>query len=186
MLRSAAASWTLFFGLLLIMAGNGLQVVLLGIEATGAGFSKVTTGFVMAGYFLGIFLGSLLVPKLLDNVGHVRVFGAMAALASAAVLVVAVIVHPAVWAMMRIVTGFCFAGMYIVCESWLNDKSTNETRGQMLSLYMIITMGGLGLGQMMISAGAENSMALFVLASVLVSIAVVPVLMSSTDAPSFE
>ena len=186
MLRSAAASWTLFFGLLLIMAGNGLQVVLLGIEATGAGFSKVTTGFVMAGYFLGIFLGSLLVPKLLDNVGHVRVFGAMAALASAAVLVVAVLVHPAVWAMMRIVTGFCFAGMYIVCESWLNDKSTNETRGQMLSLYMIITMGGLGLGQMMISAGAENSMALFVLASVLVSIAVVPILLSSTGAPSFE
>jgi len=186
MLRSAAASWTLFFGLLLIMAGNGLQVVLLGTEATEAGFSNVTTGFVMAGYFLGIFLGSLFVPKLLDNVGHVRVFGAMAAMASAAVLVVAVMVNPAVWAMMRIVTGFCFAGMYIVCESWLNDKSTNETRGQMLSLYMIITMGGLGIGQMMISTGTENSMALFVLASVLVSIAVVPVLLSSTGAPNFE
>ena len=186
MLRSAAASWTLFFGLLLIMAGNGLQVVLLGTEATEAGFSNITTGFVMAGYFLGIFLGSLLVPKLLDNVGHVRVFGAMAAMASAAVLVVAVMVNPAVWAMMRIVTGFCFAGMYIVCESWLNDKSTNETRGQMLSLYMIITMGGLGIGQMMISTGTQNSMALFVLASVLVSIAVVPVLLSSTGAPNFE
>ncbi len=78
MLRSAASSWTLFFGLLLIMAGNGLQVVLLGIKATEAGFSNITTGFVMAGYFLGIFSGSLLVPKLLDNVGHVRVFGAMA------------------------------------------------------------------------------------------------------------
>ena len=186
MLRSAAASWTLFFGLLLIMAGNGLQVVLLGTKATEAGFSNVTTGFVMAGYFLGIFFGSLLVPKLLDNVGHVRVFGAMAAMASAAVLVVAVIVNPAVWALMRLVTGFCFAGMYIVCESWLNDKSTNETRGQMLSLYMIITMGGLGAGQMMISTGTENSIALFVVASVLVSIAVVPVLLSSTGAPSFE
>ena len=186
MLRSAAASWTLFFGLLLIMAGNGLQVVLLGTKATEAGFSNVTTGFVMAGYFLGIFCGSLLVPKLLDNVGHVRVFGAMAAMASAAVLVVAVIVNPAVWALMRLVTGFCFAGLYIVCESWLNDKSTNETRGQMLSLYMIITMGGLGAGQMMISTGTENSIALFVVASVLVSIAVVPVLLSSTGAPSFE
>ena len=174
------------FGLLLIMAGNELQVVLLGTEATEAGFSNVTTGFVMAGYFLGIFCGSLLVPKLLDNVGHVRVFGAMAAMASAAVLVVAVIVNPAVWALMRLVTGFCFAGMYIVCESWLNDKSTNETRGQMLSLYMIITMGGLGIGQMMISTGTENSMALFIVASVLVSIAVVPVLLSSTGAPNFE
>jgi len=186
MLRSAAASWTLFFGLLLIMSGNGLQVVLLGTEATEAGFSNVTTGFVMAGYFLGIFCGSLLIPKLLDNVGHVRVFGAMAAMASAAVLMVAVIVNPVVWALMRLVTGFCFAGMYIVCESWLNDKSTNETRGQMLSLYMIISMGGLGIGQMMISAGTDNSMALFVVASVLVSIAVVPVLLSSTGAPNFE
>ena len=94
MLRSAAASWFLFFGLLLIMAGNGLQVVLLGIEANGAGFSNITTGFVMAGYFVGILLGSLLVPKLLYNVGHVRIFGAMAALASAALLVVAIPVHP--------------------------------------------------------------------------------------------
>jgi MFS family permease len=186
MLRSALASWTLFFGLLLIMSGNGLQVVLLGTEATEAGFSKITTGFVMAGYFLGIFCGSLLVPRMLDNVGHVRVFGAMAALASAAVLVVAALVNPLIWALMRIITGFCFAGMYIVCESWLNDQSTNETRGQMLSLYMIVSMGGLAIGQMMIGAGGENSIGLFLLASVLVSIAVVPVLLSVGKAPAFE
>ncbi|MGB2000962.1 MAG: MFS transporter [Candidatus Puniceispirillaceae bacterium] len=186
MLRSALASWTLFFGLLLIMSGNGLQVVLLGTEATEAGFSKITTGFVMAGYFLGIFCGSLLVPKLLDNVGHVRVFGAMAALASAAVLVVAALVNPVVWASMRILTGFCFAGMYIVCESWLNDQATNETRGQMLSLYMIVSMGGLAIGQLMIGVGGENSIGLFLLASVLVSVAVVPVLLSVGKAPAFE
>ena len=186
MLRSALASWTLFFGLLLIMSGNGLQVVLLGTEATEAGFSKITTGFVMAGYFLGIFCGSLLVPRLLDNVGHVRVFGAMAALASAAVLVVAALVNPVVWALMRLLTGFCFAGMYIVCESWLNDQSTNETRGQMLSLYMIVSMGGLATGQLLIGAGGESSIGLFLLASVLVSIAVVPVLLSVGTAPAFE
>ncbi len=186
MLRSALASWTLFFGLLLIMSGNGLQVVLLGTEATEAGFSKITTGFVMAGYFLGIFCGSILVPRLLDNVGHVRVFGAMAALASAAVLVVAALVNPLVWALMRILTGFCFAGMYIVCESWLNDKSTNETRGQMLSLYMIVSMGGLAMGQLMIAVGGEDSIGLFLLASVLVSVAVVPVLLSVGKAPAFE
>jgi MFS family permease len=186
MLRSALASWTLFFGLLLIMSGNGLQVVLLGTEATGAGFSKVTTGFVMAGYFLGIFCGSILVPRLLDNVGHVRVFGAMAALASAAVLVVAALVNPLVWALMRIITGFCFAGMYIVCESWLNNQSTNETRGQMLSLYMIVSMGGLAAGQLLIGIGGDDSIGLFLLASVLVSVAVVPVLLSVGSAPAFE
>ena len=104
MLRSAAASWTLFFGLLLIMAGNGLQVVLLGVEAKDSDFSNVVTGFVMAGYFLGMFFGSILVPKLLNDVGHVRVFGAMSALASAAVLVIALFVNPVVWALMRILT----------------------------------------------------------------------------------
>ena len=186
MLRSAAASWTLFFGLLLIMAGNGLQVVLLGVEAKDSGFSNVVTGFVMAGYFLGIFFGSILVPKLLNNVGHVRVFGAMSALASAAVLVIALFFNPLVWAMMRILTGFSFAGMYIVCESWLNDKSTNETRGQMLSLYMIISMGGMGIGQMLVGFGDEQSVGLFLLASVMVSVAVVPILLTAGAAPGFE
>ena len=186
MLRSAAASWTLFFGLLLIMAGNGLQIVLLGVEAKDSGFSNVVTGFVMAGYFLGMFFGSILVPKLLNNVGHVRVFGAMSALASAAVLVIALFVNPVIWAAMRILTGLSFAGMYIVCESWLNDKSTNETRGQMLSLYMIISMGGLGIGQLLVGFGGEQSVGLFVMASVMVSIAVVPILLTAGSAPSFE
>ena len=186
MLRSAAASWTLFFGLLLIMAGNGLQVVLLGVEAKDSGFSNVVTGFVMAGYFLGMFFGSILVPKLLNNVGHVRVFGAMSALASAAVLVIALFVNPVVWAMMRILTGFSFAGMYIVCESWLNDKSTNETRGQMLSLYMIVSMGGMGIGQMLVGFGGEQSVTLFLIASVMVSLAVVPILLTAGSAPGFE
>lgn len=186
MLRSAAASWTLFFGLLLIMAGNGLQMVLLGIRSSDAGFSNVATGVMMAGYYFGLFLGSISVPKILNNVGHVRVFGAMAAIASAAVLAHVAIVDPFVWTVMRVITGFSFAGMYIVCESWLNDQSTNETRGQMLSLYMIVSMGGLALGQLMISLGSETGIGLFLLASVLVSIAVVPILITVGKAPEFS
>lgn len=186
MLRSAAVSWTLFFGLLLIMAGNGLQMVLLGIRSSDAGFSNVATGVMMAGYYFGLFLGSISVPKILNNVGHVRVFGAMAAIASAAVLAHVAIVDPFVWTVMRVMTGFSFAGMYIVCESWLNDQSTNETRGQMLSLYMIVSMGGLALGQLMISLGSETGIGLFLLASVLVSIAVVPILITVGKAPEFS
>jgi MFS family permease len=186
MLRSAAASWTLFFGLLLIMAGNGLQMVLLGIRSSDAGFSNVATGLIMAGYYLGLFLGSLGVPHILNNVGHVRVFGAMSAIASAAVLVHAAIIDPYVWTIMRILTGFSFAGMYIVCESWLNDQSTNETRGQMLSLYMIVTMAGIAGGQLIISFGSETGLELFLLASVLVSLAVVPILISVGKAPEFS
>ncbi len=186
MLRSVAASWTLFFGLLLIMAGNGLQIVLLGTRASEAGFNNVATGIVMAGYYLGVFIGSILVPMMLKNVGHVRIFGAMSALASSAVLIHAAHADPLLWAVVRLMTGFSYAGMYIVCESWLNDKSTNETRGQMLSLYMIVTMAGMASGQMMISFGSENGVGLFLMASVMVSVAVVPILITVGKAPEFE
>jgi len=186
MLRAITSTWTLFFGLLLISAGNGLQVVLLGTRAPDAGFSTIATGIIMSGYFAGIFAGSITVPHVLSRVGHVRVFGAMSAIASAAVLVHVVFLDPFVWTGMRFASGFSFAGMYIVCESWLNEKATNETRGQLLSLYMITNMAGMAAGQMMISFGETGAPGLFLLASVMVSIAVVPILITASAAPNFE
>ena len=186
MIRSVIASWTLFFGLLMISAGNGLQNVLLGTRAPEIGFSNIATGFVMSGYFVGIFFGSIIVPSILATVGHVRVFGAMSAIASAAVLMHIAFGDPILWAFMRFASGFGFAGMYIVCESWLNDKATNETRGQLLSLYMIVNIGGMGLGQLMIGLGETGGVGLFLMASVMVSIAVVPILVTVSPAPNFE
>ena len=186
MLKAIISTWTLFFGLLLISAGNGLQVVLLGTRAPEAGFSNIATGIVMSGYFAGIFAGSIIVPHILARVGHVRVFGAMSAIASAAVLLHVVFLDPFVWTGMRFASGFSFAGMYIVCESWLNEEATNETRGQLLSLYMITNMAGMAAGQLMISLGEDGSAGLFLLASVMVSIAVVPILITASAAPSFE
>ena len=186
MLKAIISSWTLFFGLLLISAGNGLQVVLLGTRAPEAGFSNIATGIVMSCYFAGIFAGSIIVPHILARVGHVRVFGAMSAIASAAVLVHVVFLDPFVWTGMRFASGFSFAGMYIVCESWLNEKATNETRGQLLSLYMITNMAGMAGGQFMISLGEAGGAGLFLLASVMVSIAVVPIFITASAAPSFE
>ena len=186
MIRSVIASWTLFFGLLMISAGSGLQNVLLGTRAPEIGFSNIATGFVMSGYFVGIFFGSIIVPHILAAVGHVRVFGAMSAIASAAVLMHIAFGDPILWAFMRLASGFGFAGMYIVCESWLNDKATNETRGQLLSLYMIVNIGGMGLGQLMIGLGETGGVGLFLMASVMVSIAVVPILVTVSPAPNFE
>ena len=186
MIRSVIASWTLFFGLLMISAGSGLQNVLLGTRAPEIGFSNIATGFVMSGYFVGIFFGSIIVPHILAAVGHVRVFGAMSAIASAAVLMHIAFGDPILWALMRLASGFGFAGMYIVCESWLNDKATNETRGQLLSLYMIVNIGGMGLGQLMIGLGETGGVGLFLMASVMVSIAVVPILVTVSPAPNFE
>ena len=186
MLKAIMSTWTLFFGLLLISAGSGLQVVLLGTRAPEAGFTNIATGIVMSGYFAGIFVGSIVVPHILARVGHVRVFGAMSAIASSAVLVHVVFLDPSVWTSMRFASGFSFAGMYIVCESWLNEKATNETRGQLLSLYMITNLGGMTAGQLMISLGQPDSSGLFLLASIMVSIAVVPILVTAGTAPSFE
>ncbi|MDC3311604.1 MFS transporter [Alphaproteobacteria bacterium] len=186
MIRSLLSTWPLFFGLMLIMIGNGIQLILIGLRSSAAGYSNLLTGIMMGGYFLGIFIGSIIVPKTLSQVGHIRTFGALAAIASSSVLLHVIFTNPVAWTILRTVTGFCYAGMYIIVESWLNEKATNETRGQILSIYMIITMGGLGAGQLI--SGFDNGVSInfFLLASVLVSLAVVPVLISVAKAPDFE
>ncbi|MBL55319.1 MAG: MFS transporter [SAR116 cluster bacterium] len=186
MFRSLMSSWPLFFGLLLIMIGNGLLVFLLGVRASAAGFSTTVSGLMMGGYFIGFFGGSRYVPRILQDVGHIRTFGALSAIASAAVLVHIVSVNPALWTIMRLFTGFAYAGMYIVVESWLNDKSTNETRGQMLAIYMIITMAGLSAGQLLGGLDDGITNLLFLTASILVSVAVVPILITASQAPEFS
>ena len=168
------------------MLAVGLQNVLLGVRADFEAFSTVVTGFIMSGYFFGFVLGSFGAPKLVRNVGHVRVFAALASLASVAVLCHVLLVNPASWIAMRIVTGFSYAGLYVVAESWLNDRSTNETRGQMLSIYMVVVLAGMGGGQLLINLYDPGSFELFLLASVLVSLALVPILLTASPAPAFE
>jgi len=185
-LRVISDSWALFLGLGLIMLGNGLQGSLLGLRASMEGFGVTTTGLVMSGYFIGMLVGATIVPKIVTRVGHVRSFGAMASLASTSILLHAVIIDPWVWWLMRCVTGIAYAGLYIVAESWLNDASENETRGQLLSFYMLISLGGMAGGQFMLNIAAPSSYELFVLISVLVSIAVIPILLSVSRAPEFN
>ncbi|HHK74763.1 MAG TPA: MFS transporter, partial [Rhizobiales bacterium] len=150
-------SWALFLGLALIMLGNGLQGSLLGVRASIEGFGVTTTGIVMSGYYIGLLAGSSVVPKLVGHVGHVRSFGVLASLASSSVLVHAVFIDPVVWWLMRLVTGFSYAGLYIVAESWLNEASDNDTRGQLLSFYMLVSFVGLAGGQFMLNIADPSS-----------------------------
>lgn len=186
MLQAVAALWALFLGVALIMLANGLQNALLGVRANMEAFPAWVTGLVMAGYFLGFLLGSAVTPRLIQRVGHVRVFGAFASLASVAVLVHSLYVHPLPWMAMRLVTGFCFAGLYIVTESWLNERSDNRSRGSLLSLYMVVVLGGMGGGQFFLTVADPGGFDLFILASVLISVAVVPMLISASPTPPFE
>ena len=169
----------------MLMLGNGLQNSLLGIRAGQEAFSTEATGLIMACYYVGLLAGAVVTPKVVGNVGHVRTFAALASTASTAALVHAVFVDPWAWGAMRMVTGFCYAGLYVVAESWLNDRATNETRGTLLSVYMVVLLGGLAASQFLLNLADRNSFVLFVLASVLVSMALVPISVSVQPAPDF-
>ena len=186
MIAAVRSAWALFFGLLLIMIGNGLQSALLGVRAELEGFGASVTGLVMTGYFVGFLGGSRLVPLLIERAGHVRTFAALASLSSISILLHPVFVEPSVWMAMRFLTGVSYAGLYIVCESWLNDRATNETRGQLLAAYMITMMGGVALGSLLLGAAEPARFELFVLISVLLSAAVIPILLSAAPAPVID
>lgn len=186
-MRSAIiSSWTLFFGILLFMVGNGLQGVLLGVRAEQLEFGDVMTGFVMGGYFLGYLSGTFIIPKLVSRVGHIRVFGVMAALASASILVHPIVEYASMWMIMRILTGFAYVGMYIVSESWINDKATNSSRGGLLSVYMIVQMLGMMIGQSMLTFGSETGYDMFLAVSIIVSFAAIPIMLTAARSPDFE
>lgn len=181
-----ASSWAILLGFGILMLGDGLQGTLLAVRADLEGFSATLTGLIMSTFYLGFLLGSIMTPRLTVKVGHIRVFAAFAALSSAAILIHALFVTVPVWIAMRLVSGFCFAGLYIVAESWLNDSATNETRGKLLSIYMVVTYIGVGAGQLLLNLADPVAYPLFILTSVLISIAVVPLLLSAGSPPKFQ
>ena len=165
------------------MVGTGLQGSLLGLRATLEGFSTTTTGVIMSSYYFGFVIGSLRAPAIVARVGHIRAFAALASIASSAVLIHAVAVVPTGWILLRVISGFCMAGLYVIAESWLNDTATNETRGSLLSIYMIVISGGISLGQILLNFADPRSAVLFVVTSVLVSLALVPTALSASSSP---
>ena len=175
------AARALFLGILLLMAGNGLQGSLIGVRSEAEGFSVTVAGFVMAAYFAGFLFGSRVAETLIAQVGHIRVFAGLASMASAAVLIHALFIDPVTWGLMRFVTGLCMAGLYVTEESWLNDLATNKTRGRLLSMYMTVTMGGMTIGQFLLDAADPGGVRLFLLASVLVSASLIPVVLSASS-----
>ncbi len=177
------SSWALFLGIGLLMIGNSMQGTLLGIRGGLEDFDPTVMGFVMAAYFIGFLGGSWVAPGMIRRVGHVRVFAALASLISAAFIIYAVFVNPWAWALMRLIVGFGFSGVYVVAESWVNNAADNEHRGQALSAYMIIQMFGIVIGQALINLSSPNGYDLFILMSVLVSVSFAPILLSAAPAP---
>lgn len=181
-----SSAWALLLGMGLLMVGNGLQGTLLGVRGEIEGFSTLQMSFVMSAYFLGFLGGSKLAPEMIRRVGHVRVFAALASFISAVMILYPTFTDPVAWALGRVVIGFCFSGVYVTAESWLNNAADNENRGKALSLYMIVQMAGVVSAQAMMLLGDPAGYDTFVLASVLVSVSFAPILLSISPTPAFE
>ena len=179
-------SWALLFGMLLLMVGNGLHGTLLGVRGEIEQFSTFEMSIVMSAYFVGFLGASRLAPEMIRRVGHVRVFAALASFISAVLVLFPLVANPWVWAFGRVIIGFCFCGVYVTAESWLNNAATNANRGQSLSLYMVIQMLGLVTGQGLLIMADPGGFALFIIISILVSLSFAPILLSISPTPAFE
>ncbi|MTJ04312.1 MAG: MFS transporter [Sediminimonas qiaohouensis] len=186
MIKFASNAWALLLGMMLLMIGNGLQGTLLGVRGEIEGFSTYQMSLVMSAYFVGFLGGSRMAPEMIRRVGHVRVFAALASFISAVLILYPTFADPWAWTIGRVVIGFCFSGVYVTAESWLNNAATNETRGQALSLYMMVQMAGIVAAQGLLLVADPSGFILFVIPSVLVSISFAPILLSITPTPAFD
>lgn len=179
-------AWALLLGMMFLMVGNGMQGTMMGVRGDIEGFSTFNLSLITSAYFLGFLGGSRMAPDIIRRVGHVRVFAALGSFVSAALILYPAMTNPGAWIVLRIVVGFCFSGLYVTAESWLNNATSNETRGQTLSLYMIVQMVGIVAAQGLLNVADPGGWMLFVIPSVLVSISFAPILLSVAIAPKFE
>ena len=186
MLKVLSHSWPLLMGVMLLMVGNGIQGTLLGIRGNLEGFTTYQLSYVMAAYFVGFLFGSWAAPRMIRRVGHVRVFAALGSLISAILVIYPVFPDWMAWTALRVLAGFCFSGIYITAESWINNTASNETRGQALSAYMIVQMLGIIASQLILNLPDSTGFALFIIPSVLVSLAFMPILLAPVPAPAFD
>ena len=185
MLRAISQNWALFAGMLMLMMANGLLVTLLSVRGVAIGLSPAAIGVMQAGYPLGALAGCVYAPRLVARVGHVRAFAALASLSSVAAIVHLLSAGFGAWLAMRLLTGFCFPGLYVISESWLNAKAANRSRASLLSAYFIVQTLGASLGQAMAGVDDPTGALLFGIASILISLALLPMLVSLNPAPDY-
>ena len=186
MINVLRSAWALLLGMMLLQVGNGMQATLLGIRGEIEGFSTLEMSLVMSGYFVGFLFGSRMAPDLIRRVGHVRVFAALGSLISAVMIMYPLFTDPFAWGLARILVGFCFSGVYVTAESWLNDAADNENRGKALSLYMIMQMVGIVSAQALMLVADPGGFVLFIIPSILISLAFAPILLSVSPTPAFS
>ena len=182
-IKTLLGIWALFLSFTFVQLGNGIQRVLLPVRGESEGFTPSTMGLVMAFHFAGYLIGAKFAPLSLRSVGHIRVFSAMASLASIGVLINSAFITPITWCGIYFIGGICNATIFVVLESWLNDRATNENRGQILGSYMVVMLGGTAGGQLLANLGDADGFKMFIFSSVLLSLAIVPMTLSASSNP---
>ena len=174
----------LLLAVAILSVGHGLHGSLVGVRAQAENFDAATTGLIMSGYFAGLLASSSVTPRIVQSVGHIRVFAAFASVVSTAVMLIPLWVNPIWWFFMRFVAGLCTSGLYIVCESWLNSASTNQNRGRLLSVYMIVSYAAMGSGQFLLNVTDSSGFSRFIIVSALLSLALVPLTLLPSETPN--
>ncbi|MGE0847566.1 MAG: MFS transporter [Flavobacteriaceae bacterium] len=183
-MRSAIAPIAaLLVSVFVLLVGNGLHNTLVSVRANDAQFGALILGLMGSGYFIGMTAGCLIAPAMIRRVGHIRAFAACTAIATVTPLLHALFVLPPVWILLRALTGMLFAVLYAVIESWLNDKASNEQRGSILGIYMVVNYAGSAVGQQGMSIPDGSGFVLYLIAAIMVSLSAVPVAMTRSVSP---
>jgi len=167
----------------ILLAGGGLLSTLIALRAEIEGFPLFVIGFLTSAYFAGFIAGCLGTPYLVKRVGHVRVFAALSSLIAAATLIHVLVIDVGVWIGLRVLTGFGFAGLYILIESWINEQAPNQKRAQVLSIYRMVDLGAVTAGQFMLTLADPAEFVLFSLVAIFISLAIFPISVSTSKAP---
>ncbi len=181
------ATWGLFTGLTFLLISAGSYSTLLGIRAELENLPTIISGGLTTAYYAGFLIGSWYSLRALKQVGHIRVYAALASLLSASTIVTGLFESPVLWIIMRISTGFCFAGLYVIAESWLNGLAENHFRGRLLAIYNLVTIGAYGVGQLLVFNFDARNISGYAFAAIVASLAVIPVAISEQAAtPEIE
>lgn len=184
MARTIFTISSLLLGIGILLFGNGLQGTLLALRGVEEGFTESTIGIIMSMYFIGFVIGTFLCPGIIQRVGHIRTFSTMAALCASSIVMIGLWINPFVWGILRLILGICVVGIFMVTESWLNTQATNQNRGQVFAIYILINLAFLAGGQFLILAGDIRSMELFAISAALYSASLVPVALTRIHEPA--
>lgn len=166
---------SLMVGTALLLLGNGLLSTLIVLRGSFEGFSDQTLGAMGSAYFLGFFIGTYVVPRQIQRMGHIRASNFFCALIAACVLLHSILLDPWIWIGLRVLTGIALVGFYTVIESWLNSQSAPETRGRVFAFYMVVNMLAIAVAQQFLRLAPVSDFMLFSIAAIMVCLAVLPV-----------